>query len=307
MSERMQSLRVLLESASGRIVVTGHDRADVDSVISSVLVGRMLARWNIPCRIALHEPDRQSRRVMERFGIDVQALTGDTQTDDCLILVDHHQSVRRGNVVACIDHHPTAYLPDYPYVSIEDSGACAVIVLRMMREAGVDITPEDERLAIAALYLDTIALKSAKITPEEAAWGESEAVRLELDRDWLRREGMGLMDMNLPAAELAMLGKKAFSYGEKRVLSTYVQTDAMTREKLEEIFAVLRDHLAQEQADLWVFLVHDPVRMRSAEYDLAPDGRLDVIEYGYLASRGKDVMPRVERAMRAMAEGKDGR
>ena len=47
-----------------------------------------------------------------------------------------------------------------------------------------------------------------------------------------------------------------------------------------------------------MYLVHDPVRMRSTEYDLAPDGSVKTIEYDYLASRGKDVMPRIERAMR---------
>ena len=187
MSERTENLRQLLSAASGSIAVAGHDGADVDSVISCVLVQRLLARWNIPCRIALNAPDKQSRRVLEKFGIDVQALEGETKPDDCLILVDHHQSTRPGKVIACIDHHPTDYPPDDPYVQIEDSGACAVMVLRLMHEAGVDVTPEDERLAIAALYLDTIALRSAKITKEEAAWGKSEAVRLELDVHGLKR------------------------------------------------------------------------------------------------------------------------
>ena len=115
------------------------------------------------------------------------------------------------------------------------------------------------------------------------------------------------MDMSLPAEKLAMLGKKRFVYGDKTVLSTYVQTDAMTQEKREAIFAVLREAIAREQADLWVFLVHDPVRMRSAQYNLTPDGRIEVTAYDCLASRGKDVMLRVERAMRAEANGKDGR
>ena len=94
------------------------------------------------------------------------------------------------------------------------------------------------------------------------------------------------------------------------VLSTYVQTDAMTKEKLDAIFAVLRGEIAREQANLWVFLVHDPVRIRSTQYNLTPDGGVETIAYDFLASRGKDVMPRVERAMRAHVDemaGKDGR
>lgn len=305
MSERTEKLRQLLSAAAGRIAVTGHDGADVDSVISCVLMQRLLERWHIPCRIALNAPDKQSRRVLERFGVDVQALEGETKPDDCLILVDHHQSTRPGKVIACVDHHPTAYPPAYPYVQIEGSGACAVLMLRLMQEAGVSVTPEEERLAIAALYLDTIALRSAKITKEEAAWGKREADRLGLGVAWLEKEGMGLTDMRLPAQTLAMLGKKRFTYGGRIVLSTYVQTDAMTQDKLDAILSVLREAIAQEGADLWVFLVHDPRRGRSMQVNLAPDGSMERIDYDYLVSRGKDVMPRVEQAMRADDNRKD--
>ena len=300
MTERITRLYALCEAAaaSGRLVITGHDRADVDSVASCVLMQRLLAAWGIPSDIVLCEPDGQSRRVMERFGVDVQALAGGTAPEDALILVDHHQPTCAGQVIACIDHHPTEVPPDFPYVQIGDSGACAVMVLHLMQEAGVPVAPEDERLAVTALYLDTIALKSAKISREEAAWGEAQAERLGLDKDWLRGEGMGLMDMRLPARELAMLGKKVYTFGAKRVLSTYVQTDAMTQEKLGAILDVLRGEIVRERADLWVFLWHDPVRLRSTEVDLTPDGQVRTIPYDYLASRGRDVMPRVEHEMR---------
>lgn len=306
MSERTEKLRQLLAGACGRITVTGHDGADVDSVVSCVLVQRLLQRWQISCRIALNAPDRQSRRVLAHFGIDAALLEGETKPEDCLILVDHHQSAHPGRVIACIDHHPTDYPPEYPYVQLEDSGACAVMVLRLMQEAGVGVAPEDEQLAITALYLDTIALRSAKITREEAAWGRREAGRLGLDEGWLEKEGMGLTDMSLPAGTLAMLGKKRFQYGNQTVLSTYVQTDAMTQEKLDAILDALREAMAHERADLWVFLVHDPRRGRSMQVNLAPDGGTEQIHYDYLVSRGKDVMPRVERMIRALADRKDG-
>ena len=300
MTERTTRLYALCEAAAARarLVITGHDQADVDSVASCVLMQRLLAAWDVPSDIVLCEPDRQSRRVMARFGVDVQALAGETAPEDALILVDHHQTAHAGQVIACVDHHPTEVPPDFPYVQIGDSGACAVMVLHLMREAGVPVTPEDEQLAVTALYLDTIALKSAKISPEEAAWGETQARRLGLNEDCLRREGMGLMDMSLPARELAMLGKKLYIFGAKRVLSTYVQTDAMTQEKLEEILAVLRGEIKRERADLWVFLWHDPVRLRSTEVDLTPDGTVRTISYDFLTSRGRDVMPRVEHEMR---------
>lgn len=300
MSERTERLFALAGDAAarGRVVITGHDGADVDSAAGCVLMQRLLAARGIPAVVALHAPDRQSRRVMARFGVDVEKLCAAPEETDSLILVDHHRTQRAGRVIACVDHHPTDYPPDYPYVQIEPCGASAVMALRLMQEAGIAPAQQDEALAVTALYLDTIALRSAKVSPEEAEWGRSEAARLGLDVAWLEREGMGLRDMTLPPRELAMLGKKVYDFSGVRVLSTYIQTNAMTEEILESIFAVLREEIIRECAALWVYLVHDPMAMRSVEYDLSPDGSVTRIAYDYLASRGKDVMPRVEREMR---------
>ena len=83
------------------------------------------------------------------------------------------------------------------------------------------------------------------------------------------------------------------------MISTYVQTHGVGKEKLQEILSVIRAALIKESADLWVFLVHDPVDGCSTQYDVEPDGTVNEYQYGMLASRGKDVMPRVERMMRA--------
>jgi len=301
MSERTEKLRRLLKAAEkqGRVVITGHDNPDVDSAAACVLMQRLLARMGVLSQIVLPtRADGQSRRVMPRFGVNPDDYIGQTQESDALVLVDHHQPLHPGRVIACVDHHPTDYPPDAPYVQIEPCGACAVMALRLMEEAGVPVTKEDRMLAVTALYLDTIALRSTKIPPQEAQWGRQQAAQLGLDEGWLNAEGMRLRDMNAPAEELAMLGKKTYDFDGRRVISTYVQTHGIMPEKLEEILCVIRSTLKKESADMWVFLVHDPVAGDSVEYDITPDGAVNEYRYGVLASRGKDVMPRVERMMR---------
>lgn len=301
MSERTERLFALIKTAAkdNRIVVTGHDNPDVDSLAACLLMHRLLVRRGIPAQIVLPtRADMQSRRVMPRFGIQPDEYMGEIRESDALILVDHHQPLHPGHVIACIDHHPTDFPPDYPYVQIEESGACAVMALRLLEEAGVPVTQDDRALAVTALYLDTIALRSTKIQPEEAAWGAAHAAELGLDMDFLMREGMRLRDMNASAQELAMLGRKCYDFGGRRVLSTYVQTHDIPQGKLDEILAVLREELTREGASMWVFLVHDPVAGYSVEYDITPDGGVSEYQYDVLASRGKDVMPRVERMMR---------
>lgn len=295
---RIRALAGAMEGARGSIVITGHDTPDVDSVISCVMMRALLAHMGIRAQVALPtRADGQVRRVLPRFGIDADAMRAETAEGDTLVLVDHHRTAHPGRVAAVVDHHPTMNPPDAPYVQIEPSGACAALVYRLMREAGM---PEDEgwkALTVAALYLDTLALRSPKIRPEEAEWASREARHMGMDVPWLTREGLGLRDMSAPAEELALTGKKTYAFPGGRVVSTYVQTDAMTPEKLSAILEAVRAALAREDARLWVFLHHDPVAMRSVEYDLTPDGGMRVLRYEGLVSRGRDVMPRVEREM----------
>lgn len=285
-------------AARGRIAILGHDNPDVDSLLSCVLMQRLLEREGIPARIALHtRADGQSRRVLPQLGFDPDAWRGETDGEDALVLVDHHAAQHAGRLLAVVDHHPTDFPPDAPFVHIAPSGACAALVLELMREAGQRVSPQDEALAVTALYLDTIALRSAKILPHEAQWARETAARLGLDEAWLSREGMGLRDMSLPAMTLAMLGKKTYAFGGREVISSYVQTGEIAEEKLQELLSCVREELGRSGAQLWVFLHHNPIAGRTTEYDLRPDGGMETIQYGYLASRGKDVMPRVERMM----------
>lgn len=306
MSERTDALRRALSDGArrGRLAILGHDGPDFDALASCTLLRDLCASWGIEAEIVLPtRADEQARRMLPRFGLNPERWRGETSPEDALALVDHHATQRPGRVAACIDHHPTEHPPACPFALIEPSGACASILLRLMCEAGMTPSREQEALAVAALYLDTIALRSTKITPGEAAWARAGAKRLGLDEARLNEEGMHLQDMRLPPEKLAMLGKKAYLFGGRRVLSSYVQTNAMTPDTLDAILGVLRAAVRAESAALWVFLVHDPEAGRSTEYDVAADASVTRIGYDRLISRGSDVMPRVERALTAQSAG----
>lgn len=296
----VNTLRAALEAGAhqGRLVITGHDAPDVDSCAACAMLAALASFWGIPAQIVLPtRADEQARRVLPRFGLNPDDWRGTLTPADALALADHHAPLHPGRVMAVIDHHPTMTPPDAPFVCIEPTGACAAMVYRLMREAGMEADARWEALAVTALYLDTMALRSAKIPPEEAAWAREAAARLGLDTAWLEQEGLGLEDMTRPAAELARLGLKRYDFGGTRVLSSYVQTDAMTGERLCAILEEVRGALEESGAALWVFLHQDPVAMRTTEFDLYAGGREERIDYDFLASRGKNVMPRVEREL----------
>ena len=302
----VNALRAALEAGAqrGRLAITGHDAPDVDSCAACAMLAELAAFWRIPAQIVLPtRADEQARRVLPRFGLHPDEWRGALTAADALVLADHHAPLHPGQVVAVIDHHPTLCLPEALFVCIEPAGACAAMVYRLMIAAGMEPDARWEALAVTALYLDTMALRNAKIPTQEAAWARETAARLQMDTPWLEQEGLGLEDMSRPAAELARLSLKRYEFAGVRVLSSYVQTDAMTQERLGSILREVRGALLESGAALWVFLHQDPVAMRTTEFDLFADGRERRIDYDFLASRGKNVMPRVEREL--MAGGKD--
>ena len=125
----------------------------------------LLARAGIPARVVLTAPDAQAGRVLAHFGEDAAALGGAIRSTDALVLCDHHRPEHAGEVVACVDHHPTDFPPDFPYTQIEAAGACALMVLRLFEEAGFTPGEHCTEMAVTALYLDTVALRSAKLLP----------------------------------------------------------------------------------------------------------------------------------------------
>lgn len=55
---------------------------------------------------------------------------------------------------------------------------CALLVMRLMEAAEMELTKEQRKLVVLAMYLDTIALRSSKISIDERRWAREEAVRL---------------------------------------------------------------------------------------------------------------------------------
>lgn len=304
MDEQIQALRAVATRAAerGRLVITGHDEPDTDSVASCVLMRALLSHWGVQAQIVLPTfAEAQAKRVMQRLGVDVLPMYAQTEATDQLVLVDHHSALHPGHVVICVDHHPTACRVEGEYVQIAPCGACAFQVYRLMERAGMKPEAALKRLAVAALYLDTVALRSEKISAQEAQWAREGAAHLGMDVQWLTAEGLQMDDLTQPPEALAMTGKKAYDFGGRRVVSTCVQTDAMTPALLGRILAVLRTAVQESGACLWVYLVHDPVNLRSVRYDITPDGRVAVTRYDTLVSRGKTVMPQVEQSLRQEA------
>ena len=82
-----------VQGSGGRIVITGHDCPDADSIISAVMMQKMLKKFNISASVSFGtKPDGVTARDMVALGLIEGIRFDGFETDDILLLVDHHKS-----------------------------------------------------------------------------------------------------------------------------------------------------------------------------------------------------------------------
>ena len=282
------------QSRGERIVITGHDSPDADSIISAVMMKRFLEKYNISADIRFGTlPDNVTARDMRALGI-LDGISFDGFRDgDLLLLVDHHKSFYNNRTLASVDHHTTLPEPEGEVSIVMKASSCGRVIYDMAVACGV-ADGELERLAIYSVYLDTQSCRSPKFKKSDADWLEQGIERYAIDRCELERMGFCLCDPCEDVEILAMYGYKKYSFGARPSFSTCVQidtADVIWNERIESITSYLRDKLRERNGAIWAFVINMPIESRSDIYFIEQSGVINKVELDRLASRSRDVIP----------------
>ncbi len=283
--------------ASGRrLVITGHDMPDADSILSAVLMQKLLARFDIAAEIQFAtEPDGVTLRDMKVLGVMEGILFAPFSENDRLLLVDHHVSPYEGGF-ACVDHHTTPPTPQLDYSLVLKASSCGKILYEMMLSCGV-ADDESERLAIYSVYLDTQSCRSPKFDGADIPWLEEGIARLHIDGAEITKMGFVLIDPTEDAETLALYGYKHYEFNGRQGASSCIQIDVALEEtwqsKITEILDCLKGIMKKRDIFLWVLVVNKPEIMRSDLYFLRESG-CETVRLDRLASRSRDVVPVVK-------------
>ena len=283
--------------AGGRIVVTGHDLPDNDSIISSVMLRYLLGKAGVESTIKFGtRPDNVTLRDATELdllgGIFFDGFAG----DDRLVLVDHHVCFYDNHVIACVDHHTTPPEANFDLNLVVKASSCGRVVYDMALSAGLD---DDylERLGITSVYLDTQSCKSPKFNQGDLPWLADGVERLMLDEKRLIKMGFCICDIADGAKVLSGYGLKRYPFGEKLGASTCVQIDIEKEDEwntvIDEIVKILVGRMNDEGVFLWAFVVNKPEIARSDIYFIRPDGSVKIERLDRVASRSRDVIPYV--------------
>ena len=291
-------LCVLCEAAAGgaKLVVTGHDMPDCDSIISAVMLRELLYRLGVAADIKFAtRPDGVTERICGELGVlDGIGFDG-FEPGDKLILVDHHVTFYKNEVIACVDHHTTAPEPDFALNLVQKASSCGRIVFDLAVSVGMS---DDwfEKLAIYSVYLDTQSTLAPKFEESDLPWLKDGIGRLGLDENDLVKKGFCLNSLEERADVLAMYAYKRYEFNGKMGASTCIQIDPNEsdwNEKIDDILGFLKYKMESEGARLWVLVVNKPEIVRSDLYFIR-EGEIQRVCLDRLASRSRDVVPHMK-------------
>ena len=279
-----------------KAIITGHDMPDCDSIISAVMLRELLSRMGVETEIKFAtRPDGVTERICRELGVLDGVIFDGFAARDKLILVDHHVTFYKNEVIACVDHHTTPPEPDFALNLVQKASSCGRIIYDMALAAGVS---DDwmEKMAIYSVYLDTQSCLAPKFEKSDGPWLNDGIIRLGLDEKDLVKKGFCLNSIEEGAEVLAMYAYKRYELGRRAGASTCIQIDpdeSGWSEKIDEILGFLKKKMICDRMGLWIFVVNKPSKVQSNLYFIRGNA-VEAVTLDRLASRSKDVVPHMK-------------
>ena len=289
----LEKLKQSCKGVGDKLVITGHDMSDGDSVISAVMLERVLGKIGVKAKVKFPTPpDNVTLRDMKTLGIWRDDYIAPFDEDEILILVDHHATFYKNMVVGCVDHHTTPPPPIFENALVVRASSCGKVIYDIAVECCLD---DDwlKKLALYSVFLDTQSCRSSKFNREDAPWVDKTIEVCSIVRSEIEKMGFCLMSPDEDANELAMYAYKRYEFNGKPSASTAIQIDASEVEwelLIPQIVECLKAKLVSDGYKMWAFVLNMPIESRSDIYFIYPD-RVEVLKLDRLASRSKDVIP----------------
>ena len=279
-----------------KTVITGHDMPDSDSIISAVMLRELLSRTGVESKVKFATyPDGVTERICRELGVLDGVDFNGFEEQDKLVLVDHHVTFYKNEVIACVDHHTTPPEPDFALNLVRKASSCGRIIFDMAVAAGVS---DDwmEKMAVFSVYLDTQSCLAPKFEKSDLSWLKDGISRLGIDEKDLVKKGFCLNSLDENADVLAMYAYKRYEFNGKVGASTCIQIDpdeSGWNGKIDEILDFLKVKMLSDGNSLWVIVVNKPSAVQSDLYFIRESG-VEFVALDRLASRSRDVVPHMK-------------
>jgi len=283
------------------LVILGHDNIDVDAVLSGILLSKLFNYLKIKNHFYILESVKEGETyniVKGLFGIDMKQFEKIGENEKRLLfLEDHFETVHAGKIIGCIDHHPTSREAKYDFMYKRNSCAVAYLIYEIMQLVRYKPSAEEAKMIIVSMMVDTTSFKSSKTIMEEVEVAKKLAYEYELDYDYLIKYCLCLTPIDkMTVEEIITNGQKYYDYYGHKVSSAYLQLYEKPSDSIvnDVWIKALREKIKECHLEMYVFIIFEMENDKTYEIHVT-ENCVEKLEYPKILSRGKDIMPVVEK------------
>lgn len=281
-----------------KIIILGHKNPDVDSIISGYLLSSYLRykKFDVSYVIPDEEIDEETLEILNICSVDTKVFSCGVSKSSKLILVDHHETKFKNEVIAVIDHHPTIKQFNYPvYINKLASSTTKHIYDIVSNECPEYITRRFVELVVIGMAVDTCSFRSSKSKPGDKEWVIEMCEKYDLNVENIMKIGDCITDTS-DIYKASIHGYKGYNYFGKSIGTSYIQVRDIDENTLNLILNVLKNKVTDNSLRMWIFIVVDMLNSTSKVYKIS-NNKIDTEEYDFIISRGSNIMPEVEKLM----------
>lgn len=282
------------------LAIIGHDNADIDSIVSGIMLNKLFRYVGISSRFIITDNIVESKitSILLKYNVNVSDYIS-TLKEDYLFLVDHNKTNHKGTVLGVIDHHISILENNYPIYINSVSASTSIHIYRIMKDFNYPFSKDDITLILLAAYTDTCSLKSSKVTDLDRKDILNLITKYNINEDVLYKEGFLLRDLSsMTFKDILNNGLKRYTFGETTFNSSYLRIGNIEEAKSIELSLILnvRDYLtkSKDNIDFWIFIFVCINENKTLIININRNAVDTYIKHGVL-SRGKDIIPNIEK------------
>lgn len=307
-----------------KILVFGHQNPDTDAIGAAIAFAHLQKELGKETQaVALGNPNEETAFALKHFGLTApRVVTSVADETNQVMLVDHNEfqqsvsDIESVEVLAVVDHHRIAnFQTANPlYYRAEPVGCTSTIILKLYKEANVEVPKAIAGIMLSAIVSDTLLFKSPTCTSEDIAAAKELAVIADVDLEVYGLEMLkaGTNLGNKSADELIDLDAKSFPMADKNVRIAQVNTVdlAAVFARQDELTAAMQSANEANDYDLFVLVVTnildsdseilvvgEPKEKIEAAFDVKLVNQRALLKG--VVSRKKQVVPQITAAFQA--------
>ena len=281
------------------ICLLPHDNADVDSVISCIMLSKLLDYMDIKNKICIFDKNIASDtdEILKKLGYNIgDYFTYDEDKNRTLILLDHYETKHLGNVIFVFDHHYTTSSVKSKYYYYKPSCATAYIIYRLMKSEKMPIDEHIVKMLAYAMSVDTVGFQNSKTVNDEVVELKRLLKYHNIDFETIRKESLLVnYTSNMSIEDIINNGRKDYIFNGYKVVSSYIQLDKeLDKSMKKEILKNILNSISNSDIYLWVYIVYNISSNSNSHIYYMTLRTLLEENYEYIVSRGEEIIPKVE-------------